>query len=200
MRRRLRNTPLLLGMRLFLACFSMISQAVTSDSPDLLLPENPYLLLAEASPLSETMPPAAAPAALTHELHPGVAASLAIAPGILVHGSGHFYAGRPVTGTALLLVEAASLYMAYRGGMDIYAATRNFNIEENQGRSGQVSYGIGMAVGGVMLFLASWFYDITGSPIAAVETNQSRRRAGQGPTIRAQVTEGGVQVVIGKTF
>jgi hypothetical protein len=130
---------------------------------------------------------------------PGVAISMAIAPGIVLHGSGHFYAGRPLTGSLLLLAEAGSAYMAYRGATEIAATAKGYDLEKNLGESGPISRNLGLAVGGVMLFLSSWFYDMTGSPIAAMEQNQEQKKH-QAPAVTAQITPRGVEVVIERLF
>lgn len=112
--------------------------------------------------------------------NPGVAITLAMMPGVAVHGAGHFYAERPLTGAALLAVELGSLYLLYRGGTGIYNATNSGVLDgtsANFGESEEFSRGAGLAVAGLTIFIASWLYDLTGAPIAASETLAAKTRA-----------------------
>jgi hypothetical protein len=77
------------------------------------------------------------------------------------------------------------------------------NFAEFHGDSGQVSRGIGLAAGGVMIFLASWLYDLTGSPIAVDQYNQTltpRQAETSSPVIVTQLTPGGVTVAVEQRF
>ncbi len=165
--------------------------------------------VAEA-PVSETPAAAVSPAAVYVDKrspkNSGVAITWALGPGFLVHGAGHMYAGRPWTGVSLFLAEVGGAYMAYRGGTDAYSAidvmSKN-NFAEFHGDSGQVSRGIGLAAGGVMIFLASWLYDLTGSPIAVDQYNQTltpRQAETSSPVIVTQLTPGGVTVAVEQRF
>ncbi|NTV52206.1 MAG: hypothetical protein HGA76_04235 [Candidatus Firestonebacteria bacterium] len=137
---------------------------------------------------------------------PGVALSLALVPGIALHGSGHFYAGRPWTGVALLLAEAGGIYMGYRGGKDVYAVVDSLDFDKFSnfhGDTGQISNGLGLALGGVMIFLSSWLYDITGAPIAAQQANAAAaqsKAASSAPVVTSRVTAHGFEVAIERRF
>ncbi len=169
------------------------------------------LQVAEAAPAaaapggSAQQPAAASSATPTGGKLPGVASGLAVAPGVLVHGSGHFYAGRPLTGAVLVAAEAVSLYMVYRGVRDIYSQVDaiDFDTFSNfDGNSGQISNGLGLAAGGLMIFLASWLYDITGSAQAVEADEAARRQSVQAnvPTVTPRITPQGVEVVVDRLF
>jgi TM2 domain-containing membrane protein YozV len=139
-------------------------------------------------------------------LSTGVAAGLAMGPGLLVHGVGHMYAGRPLTGVALLLAEAGGLYMAYRGGTDVSSAVGAIDgstFSNFHGDSGQISRGLGLAAGGLMIFLSSWLYDVTGSPIAVEQYNQEIKKSSldaNSPVVTSRVTPQGFEVAIERHF
>lgn len=136
---------------------------------------------------------------------PGTAIGLATFPGIVVHGSGHFYAGRPITGVLMLLAEAGAVYMAYQGVSDVYTVVdENLNgnltdieIIENLSETEKISQGIGLAAGGLVLFLSSWFYDMSGAPIVVEMENAKQKK---GAKVEAQLTLQGVELVISQLF
>ena len=81
---------------------------------------------------------------------PNMALLYAVIPGVLIHGSGHFYAGKTTTGAVLLgseLVGGTMFYYALWGG------------------------GSFLAAGGV-LFFGSWIYDLVGAPHAVQKANR----------------------------
>lgn len=137
---------------------------------------------------------------------PGVAAALAFAPGVVVHGSGHFYAGRPFAGWCLVLAEAGSVYLAYRGVSELVAMKNELDsasFTSYSGDSERISRGIGWAAGGLVLFLASWFYDMSGAPLAAADANSiriSQSPESKDPSVVAQVQENGLRVGIQQKF
>ena len=136
----------------------------------------------------------------------GVAISLALVPGVVLHGAGHFYANRPWTAGVLLLAEAGGLVMAYRGGRDVYSAVDSVdfnNFSNYHGDTGQLSNGMGLALGGVMIFLSSWLFDLTGSPLAADQNNTlTKPRTGNSasPVITPRLTMRGLEVAIERLF
>jgi hypothetical protein len=161
------------GLSLCFLILGVYAAAAAAAGPG----DEPSLLtLAEASPAPAVSPVAPLPPAQVP--NPRTAATLALAPGVVLHGSGHFYAGRPLTGAALVAVELGSLYMMYRGGTGISDAVASGVTDENSpnfGNTAELSNSIGLAVGGLALFLASWFYDLSGAPVAAAETAAARR-------------------------
>jgi hypothetical protein len=180
-----------------LASASPDSRTPAPGDPLLLAP--PLLIAQAASDPGRTTPQAQLD---SPEHSPGVAVSLAILPGIAIHGAGHFYAGRPLQAAALLLVEAGAGYMAYRGASEVYAVSQNFDLAQNAGESGQLSYGVGLAAGGLFLFLTSWLYDVTGAPMAAAETAAPAQKATahNAPTVTPQITRRGVELVLERLF
>jgi hypothetical protein len=137
---------------------------------------------------------------------PGVAVGLALVPGVALHGAGYLYAGRPWTAGALLLAEAGGLYMAYRGGTDIYSAVDGLDFDKFSnfhGDTGQLSRGMGLALGGVMIFLTSWLVDITGSPMAVEQSNVANKpapAASAAPEIIPRLTAHGFEVAVERRF
>ncbi|MCK5218967.1 hypothetical protein KAR10_05560 [bacterium] len=135
---------------------------------------------------------------------PGIAASLAFAPGIVLHGYGHFYAGRPLTGSLLLLAEVGAVYMAYRGITDVTSVIDEMDLENVNyyGQSEQFSRGVGLAIGGLVLFLTSWLYDLTGSPLAVLEQRDVKKQKATdtGPVLIPKLSGCGVEVVIDRLF
>ncbi len=159
----------------------------------------PESLLLSSASLPETGSTLASPPEKSGP-QPGIAATLAFAPGIVLHGSGHFYAGRPLTGALLLLAEAGAVYMAYRGIQDINTGRDEINLEEFTycGQSEQISRGLGLAAGGLMLFLTSWLYDVTGSPLAVLEQGAGKKQktAGTGPILTPKLSGCGIEAVL----
>jgi hypothetical protein len=95
---------------------------------------------------------------------PRMAALYAIMPGMLVHGSGHFYAGEKTTGWVLVAGEILSLAMlTYSIGVGIGKST-----------DGATSNGSSEVVGvvGVALFMGTWIYDVIGAPLAVEKQNR----------------------------
>lgn len=141
---------------------------------------------------------------------PGVAIALATFPGVAIHGSGHFYAGRPVTAAQLLLVEAGAVVMSYRGISDLISIIETnsedgrseIEIIENLEDSGQLSRAVGLAAGGVVLFISSWLYDLTGSPLAVLEDNEKKKNQtrSSGPSINAKLTLTGFELKVDQLF
>ncbi len=182
---------------LLLALCAAPPAAASDPAP---VPSPSLLRFAEASP--------AAPAAVLvpdpsdQGPFPGMALTLALVPGIAVHGSGHFYAGRPLTGAALAAVEVGALYLAYLGSMQITSAV-NSGVgdaeSENFGNSEELSRGLGLAVTGAALFLGSWLFDLSGAPTAAAETAAARKQAA-GTALRPALRPDQVALVLERRF
>ncbi len=88
----------------------------------------------------------------------------AFIPGIVVHGSGHFYAGAKTTGWILVAGEIISLpLLTYAIGVGIGEST-----------NGSTSNGDAEIVGifAGTLFIGTWIYDLIGAPLAAQRQNQ----------------------------
>jgi hypothetical protein len=107
---------------------------------------------------------------------PVKAGGLAIFPGVLVHGSGHMYAGSWMKGLGLATVEAASIII----GVGQYTANVDEvnkiikGMEKNQIPTdlSNAYTAVGVMAVCSMAFLWSWFDDMTGAPVAAIRYNE----------------------------
>jgi TM2 domain-containing membrane protein YozV len=91
---------------------------------------------------------------------PNYAIFVALVPGAVVHGAGHFYAGKPGTGTALFVSEVTGLGLCYLGAMTAMG-------------SGEYSTGGVVAVSaGLALFIGSWAYDVALAPLSIKKENE----------------------------
>jgi len=91
---------------------------------------------------------------------PYMAIFYAFVPGIVIHGSGHVYAGEIPTGMVLFGSELLGLGLIFLGGVS--------GIE-----SGEPSNGGENAIFiGTLLFVGSWLYDIIESPIVVKKRNK----------------------------
>lgn len=163
-------------------------------------PSPSLLQFAAAAPATPDAAPVSAPS--SQDPNPGMAATLALVPGIAVHGAGHFYAGRPLAGAALVAVELGSLYLAYLGSTQISSAV-NSGVGDadsaNFGDSEEFSRGLGLVVTGTALFLGSWLFDLSGAPTAAAETAAARKEAA-GTALRPEVRPDQVALVLEQRF
>lgn len=80
--------------------------------------------------------------------------AIAVGPGFLVHGLGHYYAGDNATALTLLLAELAGVGLIIAGGV----------LESSTNGSGSTG-GLrnGLTHAGVLLFFGSWVADIVGA-------------------------------------
>jgi len=97
---------------------------------------------------------------------PVVATTLAIFPGFIIHGLGHYYVGENNTGARLLSFELASVIVYFvANGRQLDGA----NIDERE-RTSKTLVNLS-----IVTFAVVWLYDIIGSPIKAVEANREYR-------------------------
>jgi hypothetical protein len=90
---------------------------------------------------------------------PDRAVFYSLMPGIILHGSGHIYAGKTGTGIALFGAELVGVGLMYVGAAE--------GIEENlSGDEGETLFFIGLP-----LFLGSWVYDLIKSPSVVKKQN-----------------------------
>lgn len=88
----------------------------------------------------------------------------AVAPGVIIHGAGHFYAGATTTGWILVAGEIISLpLLTYAIGVGIGEST-------NGSSSNGDAEIIGMFAG--TLFIGTWIYDLIDAPLAVRRQNQ----------------------------
>lgn len=92
--------------------------------------------------------------------NPNVALLIAVVPGFVFHGSGHFYARKSLTGLALFSTESLGLILWLRG-------LNPFGESSNYSAADQTEFITGMA-----LFFGSWAYDLIGAPLAVNKENE----------------------------
>lgn len=85
----------------------------------------------------------------------------AIMPGFFVHGLGHLYAGDKKTFTKLLLIEVGCFVMA---GVGVYWTLSGGMSEGNHEASRLESAGKTILYASLVIFIASWLYDVLASP------------------------------------
>lgn len=121
---------------------------------------------------------------------PYMAIFYAFIPGLVIHGSGHFYAGKTETGFWLLGAEVAGVSIVYVSALAGYAASEAGRISE------VAEFG---AIGGLLLFVGSWVYDVVKSPLVVKEQNQKllQRRQGQ---LNLKIKDGSLKVVVACPF
>jgi hypothetical protein len=114
---------------------------------------------------------------------PKMALFYAVIPGIVVHGAGHFYADKPVTGLVLLGVEGVGL---------IVLLNNQLSQTENNIDTGGSGLNI---IAGITLFFGSWAYDMIGAPQAVNKHNQEliqRKNTG----LKFQLKDGGLRLAL----
>ncbi len=84
---------------------------------------------------------------------PNTALFYALVPGFVVHGAGHFYAGKTKTGVILLSMGTAGGVMVIGGGIGAAFATSGVSTR------GQI-----VIATGAILFIGSWLYDVFVAP------------------------------------
>lgn len=121
---------------------------------------------------------------------PNLALTYAVIPGFIVHGAGHFYAGRRTTGIVLLACEVVGCTFFTVGALD-QAVSHLEDAHPSDGASGE-----GLIVIGTILFVGSWTYDMIGAPLAVQKYNQALLdKEAVGLKFRLQKKEPGVYLV-----
>jgi TM2 domain-containing membrane protein YozV len=107
---------------------------------------------------------------------PLIALGIAFFPGIIVHGVGHFYAGKPKTGSLLLIGElvgvgciAAGIVVISLGVFTKVGTLGAADIMEEL--SGLAS---GLMYVGSGLFLGTWIYDVVFAPISCLRYSEQK--------------------------
>jgi len=172
----------------------LVSSALLSVSmPALAEPNDPGTAAPEASPAPETTGTAApaTPAPSTppkpEEAPPSraVAATSAVVPGVILHGTGHYVLGEPAIAKRLLIAEGIGLGMVLVGGGTLALAGASRYL------SGPATV---VAVGGFGLFFGSFLADLYG--VTATDADAARRRS---RSVAGAETELGYQRVAGPT-
>jgi hypothetical protein len=101
---------------------------------------------------------------------PAMALFYSVIPGLVVHGSGHFYAGKRKTGFLLLGIELLSFAILVDAAMLDWA-------ESETGAKQWIDPGVPYVIGTV-LFWGSWLYDLFRSPVEVKKRNEELLRSG----------------------
>jgi len=123
---------------------------------------------------------------------PNMALLYAVIPGVVIHGSGHIYAGKTGTGAVLLGCGVVGGYIFFIGAL-------GQGIPGESGELGKYE-DVLWAFGGV-LFLGSWIYDLVGAPLA-VESENRELLGGENVRLRLgfDQTSHSVRIQIAKGF
>jgi hypothetical protein len=142
--------------------------------------------------------------ASVHHKSPGLAGGLAFFPGLVVHGTGHMYAGSWMKGLGLFAVEgaaagiaAAAISSGYNDVQKIIDGSKNGQIPANVGTAYKT---VGISVVSTMAFLWTWFDDMAGAPIAANEYNRLADEAAGQAHLQFAPNGDGAQVALVKHF
>jgi TM2 domain-containing membrane protein YozV len=107
---------------------------------------------------------------------PLIALGIAFFPGIIVHGAGHFYAGKPKTGSLLLVGELVGVGCIAAGIVVISLGV--FTKVGTLGAADVTEEASGLASGlvyvGSGLFLGTWVYDIVFAPISCLRYSEQK--------------------------
>lgn len=120
-----------------------------------------------------------------------MAFGIALVPGAIIHGAGHFYAGKIGTGFVLLGCEFVGTGLIGGGMISL--------IEKGiiKGESGEP--GVMMMEAGLVLFAGSWIYDIIGSPIVVMKTNKDLLQ-GKHIGLKLQIKDENLKLVVVRDF
>jgi len=108
-----------------------------------------------------------------------IGVTLAIFPGILIHGTGHHYARKHGTALALHLVEAGAVSLIAVGAIGGYKDLKDIKDNLPTDISLLTKYEA-MILGGAILFFSGWFYDIFGTPKAVASYNSGLNESNAG--------------------
>ena len=150
----------------------------TSTTPSVSVTPAPTTAPTVAATAVATPPPVEQSEKKFDEKSPWLAGFLAVVPGLPIHGLGHYYASKPIEGTACLLLEGASIYMGYQAFTIINAYSSDNGLGDNPAiNTGQINKAISLVIGGTLLFTTTWIYDIVGAPMACNVWNKEQRQA-----------------------
>ncbi len=101
---------------------------------------------------------------------PNKAFLLALFPGLLIHGYGHFYAGDDITGDVLLGGEVLSVLSVGLGAL-IKSDTTDFSGGLLGDTNNATAIGTNLIWGGIIAFGGFWIVDMAHAPTAAQDYN-----------------------------
>jgi TM2 domain-containing membrane protein YozV len=192
-----------IGLVIFLICFLSIKSHSTTDkiqtyvsrgsslirlsSSELNLPQSEYSALLFAQQTNDSAKVANFESRKLKS--PWIALGIALVPGSIIHGAGHFYAGRIGTGFVLLGSELVGT------GLIGVGLIRGIETITGEPREGWV---IELEVG-LVLFVGSWIYDIIGSPIVVMKSNKDLLQRKHGG-LKIRIKDGNVKLVTTWSF
>jgi len=104
----------------------------------------------------------------THSLKlkdPRLAVFYSFIPGIVIHGAGHFYAGKLGTGLLLFGTEIVGDGLFLLGAIGV-------GVSQIEDGGSTWKPGYALMTTGLILFFGSWVYDLIGSPLAVQKRNR----------------------------
>ena len=107
---------------------------------------------------------------------PLIALGIAFFPGVIIHGAGHFYAGKPKTGSLLLVGKLVGVGCIAAGIVVISLGV--FTKVGTLGAADVTEEASGLASGllyvGSGLFLGTWVYDVVFAPISCLRYSEQK--------------------------
>jgi len=106
---------------------------------------------------------------------PLIALGIAFFPGVIIHGAGHFYAGKPKTGSLLLVGELVGVGCIAAGivviSLGVFTKVGTLGAADVTEASGLAS---GLLYVGSGLFLGTWVYDVVFAPISCLRYSEQK--------------------------
>jgi hypothetical protein len=150
-----------IGLTIFGVCFLSAKIYPLTNKPQTYVSKNGYLNLLVLHQANDSAKIDSV--RLMRLKSPWIALGMALVPGAIIHGAGHFYAGKITTGFLLLGTEVAGTGLVFLAGLSGFA--------EAEGGESSIDPEL-WGFAGLLLFVGSWVYDVVGSPIAVKKENQ----------------------------
>jgi TM2 domain-containing membrane protein YozV len=107
---------------------------------------------------------------------PLIALGIAFFPGVIIHGAGYFYAGKPKTGSLLLVGELVGVGCIAAGivviSLGVFTKVGTLGAADVTEESSGLASGL-MYVGSG-LFLGTWVYDVIFAPISCLRYSEQK--------------------------
>jgi hypothetical protein len=147
-----------IGLTILLICLLSAKTHPSTDKPETYVSRSEYsnLLFAQQKEASVR-------AERTDSIKlkdPNMAILYAVVPGIVIHGAGHFYAGKRTTAAILFTSGFIGGSFVFIGGLT--------GLEKRS----PTDIGYMLIITGAVLFTGSWTYDLIGAPGAVKKQNQ----------------------------